>query len=192
MKRTMGTGLGMLVFVAVVVGSRPIELAQRVAAQASRATAHPMPQFQVDPAWPKIPGKWVLGLVSNVAVDDQDHVWLLQRPDTVKPEQKAMAAPPVLELDAAGNFVHGWGGPGADYEWPDAEHGIAFDQKGHVWLAGSDQKDSQLLEFTRDGRFVLQVGHKGQGKSNADTQNMHGAADGFFYAKASEIGIAGG
>ena len=159
MKPTMWTGLGVLAFVAVVVGSRPIGLVQTMAAQAGGATARQMPQFQVDPAWPKLPSKWVLGLVSNVAVDAQDHVWVLQRPDTVKPEQKAMAAPPVLEFDAAGNFVQGWGGPGAGYEWPESEHGISFDQKGNVWLAGSDEKDGQLLKFTKGGKFVMQIGH---------------------------------
>ena len=70
-------------------------------------------------------------------------------------------------------------GPGAGYEWPESEHGISFDQKGNVWLAGSDEKDGQLLKFTKDGKFVMQVGHKGQSKGNADTQNMHGAADVF-------------
>ena len=192
MKPTMWTGLGMLAFVAAVVGLRPIGVVQTMAAQAGGTTARQMPQFQVDPAWPKLPAKWVLGLVSNVAVDSQDHVWVLQRPDTVKPEQKAMAAPPVLEFDAAGNFVQGWGGPGAGYEWPESEHGISFDQKGNVWLAGSDEKDGQLLKFTKDGKFVMQVGRKGQSKGNADTQNMHGAADVVFYAKTNEIFVADG
>ena len=192
MKPTMWTGLGMLAFAAVVVGLRPIGEVQTMAAQAGATTARQMPQFQVDPTWPKIPAKWVLGLVSNVAVDSQDHVWVLQRPDTVKPEQKAMAAPPVLEFDAAGNFVQGWGGPGAGYEWPESEHGISFDQKGNVWLAGSDEKDGQLLKFTKDGKFVMQVGRKGQSKGNADTQNMHGAADVVYYAKTNEIFVADG
>ena len=147
MKRTMWTGVGVLALVAAIAGSSP--LGQTIAAQSGGTTAHQVPQFQVDPTWPKIPAKWVLGLVSNVAVDAQDHVWILQRPDTVKPEQKAMAAPPVLEFDAAGNFVKGWGGPGAGYEWPDSEHGISFDQKGNVWLAGSDENDGQLLKFTK-------------------------------------------
>jgi DNA-binding beta-propeller fold protein YncE len=189
MRPTTWTGLGMLAFVAVVVGSRPVGLVQTMAAQASGTTARQMPQFQVDPAWPKLPGKWVLGLVSNVAVDAQDHVWILQRPDTAP---KGMAAPPVLEFDAAGNFVQGWGGPAAGYEWPEQEHGIAFDQKGNLWLGGSDQKDSQLLKFTRDGKFVMQIGHKGQSKGNADTQNTHGAADVAFYAKTNEIFVADG
>ena len=169
MKPTMWTGLGMLAFVAAVVGLRPVGVRADARRTGGRDRGASVPQFQVDPAWPKLPSKWVLGLVSNVAVDAQDHVWVLQRPDTVKPEQKAMAAPPVLEFDAAGNFVQGWGGPGAGYEWPDSEHGISFDQKGNVWLAGSDEQDGQLLKFTKDGKFVMQIGHKGQSKGNADT-----------------------
>ena len=177
MKPTMWTGLGMLAFVAAVTGLRPVGVPQTLAAQAGGTAARPVPQFQVDPAWPKLPAKWVLGLVSNVAVDPQDHVWVLQRPDTVKPEQKAMAAPPVLEFDAAGNFVQGWGGPGEGYEWPDSEHGISVRSEGIVWLAGSGEKDGQLLKFTKDGKFVMQIGTNGQSKGNTDTQNMHGAAD---------------
>ena len=40
-----------------------------VAAQA-QAPVREAPKFKVDPAWPKIPSKWVLGAVSSVAVDD--------------------------------------------------------------------------------------------------------------------------
>src|SRR5436309_12645725 len=82
------------------------------------------PIFQADPSWQKIPNGWVLGDVSSVAVDAQDHVWLLHRPRTVSAEQKAKAAPPVLEFDATGKYIQGWGGPGQGYEWPEMEHGI--------------------------------------------------------------------
>src|SRR6187401_1539748 len=64
MKPTMWTGLGMVAFVAAVAGSWPIGGPQTLAAQGGTA-ARPVPQFQVDPTWPKLPAKWVLGLVSN-------------------------------------------------------------------------------------------------------------------------------
>ena len=56
-------------------------------------------------------------LTSRTPVPDSDengHAWILQRPSTVRADQKAkgMAAPPVLEFDADGNFLHGWGGAG--------------------------------------------------------------------------------
>jgi len=72
-----------------------------------------MPRFKVDPSWPKLPSKWAFGLVSGIYVDPDDHVWALYRPGSVLPEQKAIAAPPVVEFDTAGNLIQAWGGPGA-------------------------------------------------------------------------------
>lgn len=162
------------------------------ALHAQRSAARQIPSFKVDPAWPKVPSKWVLGLVSGVGVDPRDHVWVLHRPRTVKPEDKGRAAPPVLEFDQAGNFIQAWGGPGDGYEWPSIEHGIAFDNKGNVWLAGSGAADGQLLKFTRDGKFLLQIGKSGQAKGNTDKENVKGAADITYYEKTNEIFVADG
>ena len=50
-----------------------------------------------------------------------------------------LPAPPVMEFDAAGNNVGGWGGPvaGAPYQWPESNHGIVVDHKGFVWIGGN-------------------------------------------------------
>jgi hypothetical protein len=52
--------------------------------------------------------------------------------------------------------IHAWGGKGQGYEWAESEHGIFVDSKGFVWLGGNGAKDSQILKFTQDGKFVLQ------------------------------------
>jgi DNA-binding beta-propeller fold protein YncE len=148
-----------------------------------------IPQFEVDPAWPKIPKQWVLGQVASAAADDQNHIWVLHRPRTVRPSLKA--APPVLEFDEAGNFVQGWGGPGPGYDWPEREHGIYVDYKGFVWIGGSGNED-QILKFTRAGKFVLQIGHGGQKKTNQDTKNFWKPADVFVYPKTNELFVADG
>ena len=127
MQRTTWVTIALLAFVAIVLSQGLGRIGKHAAAQARQTQAREVPKFQVDPSWPKLPGKWVLGLVSGVNVDAQDHIWVLHRPRTVKPEQKGMAAPPVLEFDAAGNFIQGWGGPGEGYEWPGNEHGISID-----------------------------------------------------------------
>src|SRR5437899_5372493 len=129
--------------------------AQGAAAQDRQSPPQDAPAFQVDSSWPKIPNHWVFGEVSSVSVDAQDHVWVLQRPRTVRPEQKANAAPPVLEFATDGTFLQGWGGPGEGYEWPENEHGIFLDYKGLVWIGGNDDKDDQLLKFTQTGKFVM-------------------------------------
>jgi DNA-binding beta-propeller fold protein YncE len=152
----------------------------------------PAPKFTVDPSWPKVPEKWQFGQVASVSVDGNDHVWILQRPSTLEPHEKAKAAPPVLEFDAAGNFLRGWGGAGTGYEWPASEHGIFVDHKGFVWIGGNGASDHQILKFTKDGTFVMQIGKAGQSKGNSDTQNVKQPADTFVHAQTNELFVADG
>jgi len=157
------------------------------------ATAPRMiPKFEVDPTWPKLPAKWVWGQVSSISFDEQDNAWILQRPSSVRDDQKDKAAPPVLEFDAAGNFIQGWGGPGPGYDWPETEHGIYADPKGFVWVGGNGKTDNHLVKFTKAGKFVMQIGHKGASKGNKDTVNVNQAADTFLYTKTNELFVADG
>ena len=151
-----------------------------------------VPTFQVDPAWPTIPNNWQFGQVASVAVDAQDHVWVLQRPGTLNPEEQGRAAPPVLEFDAAGHLVQAWGGPGQGYQWPSSEHGVYVDPKGYVWIGGNGDNDHQILKFTTAGKFVMQIGRAGQSQGNRDTQNLNRPADIFVYAKTNELFVADG
>jgi DNA-binding beta-propeller fold protein YncE len=161
-------------------------------AQTRQPATNDAPKFEVVPGWAKIPNNWQLGQVASVAVDGQDHVWVLQRPGTLGPEEKARAAPPLLEFDAAGNFVQAWGGPGRGFEWPNSEHGVYVDPAGYVWIGGNGDNDHQVLKFTKTGRFVLQIGRAGQSKGNADTQNLNQPADAFVYTKTNEVFVADG
>jgi len=158
---------------------------------------HPVqvPSYEVDPKWPKpLPNQWILGAVAGVAVDAADHVWLVHRPSTLQPNETRSiwsSAPPVLEFDRDGTLVSSWGGPGDGYEWPDLEHGIAIDGD-NVWLGGGGEKDAQLLKFTRQGKFLLQVGRKGRGTGSNDTANLGGAATLTIDRGANEIYVADG
>ena len=165
---------------------------QSVAAQTKSSALREVPNFQVDPSWPKIPNNWQFGQVASVAIDAQDNVWVLQRPDTLKPEEKPRAAPPLIEFDSEGNFLQAWGGAGQGYEWPSSEHGVYVDPKGFVWIGGNGAKDNQILKFTKAGKFIMQIGHSGQSKGNADTQNLNQPADTFLYAKTNELFVADG
>ena len=151
-----------------------------------------MPKFQVEPSWPSIPNGWVLGETSGVTVDAHDHVWVLQRPRTVRGKDKSNAAPPVLEFDTDGNYINGWGGPASGYEWPGTEHGIYVDHKGFVWISGSGQADDQILKLTQKGEIVLQIGRSGQSAGNHDSKNVHMAADLFVYPRTNELFVADG
>jgi len=173
------------------------------AAGATRAAAPRMPRFEVDPSWPQVPAQWKLGDVSSVAVGADDHTWILHRPRTLKPEQAASAAPPVLEFDAQGKFIRAWGGAGQGYEWPEREHGIHIDFRGNLWIGGNNcaalnlpglkpVADDALLKFTPEGRFLLQIGRSDQSKGNADTENVHRAADAWVHRPTNELYVADG
>ena len=154
------------------------------------------PSYEVDPAWPKpLPNRWLVGAVVGVAVDSRDHVWIVHRPATLQPNETRsiwLAAPPVIEFDPEGNVVSAWGGPGDGYDWPDLEHGIHIDDDGYVWLGGGGANDAQILKFTRDGEFVMQIGRKGQNGGSNDTENLGGAAHMLVDREVGELYVADG
>jgi outer membrane protein assembly factor BamB len=170
-----------------------------------------MPVFEVDTSWPQpLPYNWKVGHVTSVAIDSRDHAYLLTRPNTLPPEERARAAPPVIELDPSGQFVNAWGGPGIEgFDWPDSEHGIAIDAKDNVWIGGSApvapslfrRNDDMLLKFTRTGQFLLQIGGRDASPASAsppapggnrDPRSVHQSADAFVYEPANELFVADG
>lgn len=197
--------IAVLAGVVLIVGADANRLSRRATvAEAAQASTRNVPVFEVDRGWPKVPAKWKLGDASSFAIDAQDNVWLLHRPRTLlKPEEAAMAAPPVIVFDLAGNFIKAWGGAGVGYEWPEREHGIHIDSKGFVWVTGNNcptnglpglkrVADDQVLKFTQDGKFVMQIGRSNQSKGNADTRNVHRAADVWVYPQTNELFVADG
>jgi hypothetical protein len=165
------------------------------------AAASGVPTFKPDSTWPSLPVNWVLGEVSSIAVDSRDHIWVLHRPRSIPPQQRASAAPPVLEFDMAGTLLGSWGGPGEGFDWPEREHGIFVDSRGFVWISGNGgwpkptgpgSGDDMILKFTAAGKFVMQIGHRGQSKGNSDTMNVRQPADVFVHAPANELFVADG
>ena len=147
------------------------------------AAAQPAPRFAVDAAWPRPLGDGqILGQVAGIAVDGRDHIWIIHRPGSLSDDEKEATktppasrcckpAKPVIELDQAGRVVRAWGGHGTGYDWPANEHGIHVDRDGNVWIAGNGKGDHQILKFTADGKFLLQIGKAGStGGSNSRTQ----------------------
>ena len=174
---------------AVIVALLALGPCEHTDVQARTAHGVQMPEFQLAPGWPTIPNGWTLGQVSDVAVDSQDHIWILQRPRTVKPG--VSTGPPVMIFDQDGKYIRGWGGPGPGYEWPQTEHGIFIDYKGNVWICGSG-RDDQVLKFTNDGRFIMQLGQHGHKKTNIDTDAFWMPTDAFVYPGTNEVFISDG
>src|ERR1700694_1113917 len=69
-----------------------------------------VPVFQIDASWAKLPENMKMGALMGLAVDSQDHVWVVGRRAMVKDQEQA--APLVVEFDTTGKYVQGWGGPG--------------------------------------------------------------------------------
>ncbi len=153
------------------------------------ARAAEPPVLRVDPAWPRpLPHGWVLGEVAGVAVDAADNVWIIQRPD----RRGGHAAPPVIQFDPAGNLLRAWGGPGPGYDWFQSEHGVHVDAQGFVWLGGNGAHDGQVLKFTPDGKFLLQIGRPAIGAASNDTTRLGRPADVAVDTAAHEVFIADG
>ena len=69
---------------------------------------------------------------------------------------------------------------------------MTVDDKGFVWVAGRGRDDDQILKFTNDGKFVMQIGHAAQSKGNTDTTNLNLPADVTVYSKTNEVFVADG
>ena len=170
------------------------------------------PRFKVDPSWPKqLPKNYVFGGFGGIAVDSHDHIWVLSRPKEVPGQFEtppnpnvAQPAPSVIELDADGNLIQGWGRPyltdaeQAAYEWPVTEHGITVDHKDNVWICGygkdaeHGKDDNHCLKFTKDGKFLLQIGRSGKSKGSLDADNLNHATQVAVWPKTNEVFISDG
>jgi DNA-binding beta-propeller fold protein YncE len=169
--------------------------------QAQEAEA---PVFEVDPFWPRpLPNDWAFGQFAGVAVDSRDHVWILQRPDSLADDEIFLTtdpptaeccrpAPPVMEFDQDGEFIQAWGGPGTGYDWPDSEHGIHVDATDNVWIGGNGPEDTHLLKFTRTGAFVLHIGSKGTTAGSNDTENLNRPSQVKVNPRTDEVFVADG
>jgi len=219
--RDLRTGTAILATV-TALGVSTLILQRRAVVEAAGVQA---PKFEVDPLWPKpLPNHWVVGNVIGVAVDAQDHVWIvhrgaaLERMETYAAQNPpaadcCSAAPPVLEFNEAGDLIGHWGGPGQGYDWPETNHGITVDYKGNVWIGGNGRgsgqasvgpgesdgvaraapfHDNQILKFTQDGKFLMQIGKPSQSKGSNDTDNVKGAAKMFVDPKTNELIVADG
>jgi DNA-binding beta-propeller fold protein YncE len=192
------------VVAAGVVGLAAVQAMLHDTASAQHAMVE-VPIFEVDPLWPKpLPNEGLLGMAIGVSVDAQDNVWIVHRgSQTLNNNEKGAelnppiadccrSAPPVLAFNPAGDTIHAWGGPGQGYEWPESMHGIHIDYKGNVWLGGNGAKDSQILKFTQDGKFLMQSGHYGKNSGSNDPENFGRVAQIYIDPKSNEGFVADG
>jgi hypothetical protein len=202
MKRNLAIGTSLL---ALLVALGLIQSIVQRTAEAQAKNTVMAPRFEIDPMWPKpLPNHWIYGNVIGVGVDTKDNIYIIHRgagsleakeiyATTTPPSSECcVPAPPVVEFDAAGNFVRAWGGPGQGYEWPDSNHGITPDSKGNLFIGGNGPQDGQILKFTQDGKFVKQFGFAYASAGSNDMWAFSKVAKISLDEKANEAYVADG
>ncbi|MEQ9398796.1 MAG: hypothetical protein RJQ04_06465 [Longimicrobiales bacterium] len=197
---------GPLMAVAVVLGAAALGYAANaMEGAAESAGLVEAPVFEVDPLWPQpLPNHWLLGSAIGVGVDSRDHVFVIHRRESFNERTEIGAAtdpptgeccipaPNILEFDPEGNLVNSWGGPGEGYDWPASNHGLSIDARDNIWIGGNGARDSHILKFTRDGRFLMQVGEAGLAANSQAEDHFGRVAKISFDDEANEAYVADG
>ena len=103
------------------------------------AEAQTAPRYKFDPDWPKpLPNNWKMGGVTGLAVDKDDNVWVLNRPNDLRDlelqAEIGIAAcctrpPSMIHIDKNGTVI-------GSFDAPEG-HGMDVDSQGFVYI-GSD------------------------------------------------------
>jgi len=142
---------------AVLAGLCLLALCVSLWAQAPGAA----PKYKFDSDWPKtLPNKWKIGGITGLAVDKDDNVWVLDRPNDLRDmELKAELNPPtadcctrppsMIHIDKNGNVIGSFD--------PPQGHGMDVDSQGFVYIGNTvpgrgntvrkyDPKTGQMLK----------------------------------------------
>ncbi len=121
------------------------------------ANAQTAPSYSFDPTWPKpYPNNWKIGGVTGLAVDSNDNVWVLNRPnDLTAIELNAEHTPPLalccvrppsmIHIDKNGNVIGSFDAPQG--------HGMDVDDEGFVYLG----QDTVRKYDPRTGQVVAEM-----------------------------------
>ncbi len=120
------------------------------------------PKYKFDPEWPKpLPNKWKMGGVTGLAVDKDDNVWVLDRPnDLTDIELEAELTPPIadccvrppamIHIDKGGDVIGSFD--------PPQGHGMTVDSKGFVYIGNSDHGLNTVRKYDpATGKLVAEV-----------------------------------
>ncbi|MED5386648.1 MAG: hypothetical protein VYA28_08480, partial [Pseudomonadota bacterium] len=131
--------------------------------------AQEIPRFEIDSLWPQIPlgDNWLTGGLGGMCVDRRDHVYVLNRQNVVPEDlDGSKLAPPVVELDPAGNVVRGWGDPEL---LGGRLHDCHVDDELNVWIVAA--ATGYIQKYSQDGsRLLMQFGEHGVYDSSDGTR----------------------
>ena len=175
------------------------------------ANAEPiLPEFEVVPDWVQLPENVRIGQVSGLTIDQDDNVWILQRPNSWRytesdylplrsSESCCRGAPHVLQLSPDGEILRAWGGPGRVADdgdesprWPNNVHGLFVDHNDTVWIGGNGNDDHLVLNFAADGTFLRALGERDVTAGNLSRTALGNPADIFVDEKRGEVFVADG
>jgi len=145
------------------------------------AQAQSAPRYRFDPDWPKpLPNKWKMGGVTGLAVDRNDDVWVLNRPNDMRDlELEAeigdadccVRPPSMIHIDKNGNVIGSFD--------PPQGHGMDVDSQGNVYI-GSDTvrkyepKSGKMLQAVQRAEPQPGAGGGGGGEGAAAAPRVPG------------------
>ncbi len=120
------------------------------------------PKYKFDPDWPKpMPNKWKIGGVTGLAVDKDDNVWVLDRPNDLRDmELRAEVTPTgadcctrppsMIHIDKNGDVIGSFD--------PPQGHGMAVDSKGFVYIGNAVHGLNTVRKYDpKTGKLLAEV-----------------------------------
>ncbi len=170
----------------------------------SSSTIEVVPTHEVDPTWPQeMPNDWIMGAVTSVFVDVQDHVWVTHLRETLTEEETGavqdpptrlccVPAPIVIEFDAEGEVVQAWGDPDTQdvSEFPRNPHGLFVDHNDFVWIGS--YRHHRVMKFTRSGEHLMTIGQYDVTGGSNDPDLLGGPAGIWVDPETNEVYVADG
>ena len=136
---------------------------------AAPAAAQEVPRYELDPGWPRLPlgDRWLTGGLGGMCVGGGDRIFILNRGNVVPEDlDGARPAPPIIELDAEGNVVRGWGDPA---RLGDRLHDCRVGADGSLWIVAAGT--GVVRKYPADGgEPLLQIGETGKYDSSDGTR----------------------
>src|SRR5438128_12330712 len=100
---------------AVALALRVVAILSVVPSAITQSAKPVLPVFEVDPKFPTMPDRMLLGGVGGATADSHGNVWVFHRPHTLEEgnatENGYVPAPPVIEFSPAGKYIQALGDP---------------------------------------------------------------------------------
>src|SRR5437879_8145011 len=150
-------GFSLLAFCAVLLGAGLFRALRG-------APAETAPKFKFDPDWPKpLPTNGKIRGITGLAVDKDDNVWALDRPnDLTDIELEAELNPPIadcckrppsmIHFEKEGNVIGSFD--------PPQGHGMAVDSKGFAYIGNVDHGIGNVRKYDeKTGKLLAELPH---------------------------------